>query len=168
MRPTALGRFDTLWVTKPKKMKTIIRLGLALQLIYATEKVQAQAQEDSLKAKNYQEVNLLAGKQVGFITIERHPMYPNGQAGINAFLSENLIYPEKVAKKKIQGEVVVDFLISEEGKVQDIKVIKGNHPLLEQEAVRVIRAMDRWIPARQGGKPVKMRMQQVIMFNLKA
>jgi protein TonB len=64
--------------------------------------------------------------------------------------------------------VIVDFVIGLDGKVEEARVVKSVHPLLDQEAVRVIEAMDRWIPAQQGGKPVKMRMRKVVKFSRKA
>lgn len=147
-------------------MNCMLRAGIAFLLIQAPAMVLAQ--EDSLQVKNYREIDLYGGKPVGFTTIERAPMYPNGAAGINEHLRKNLQYPPEALKKRLRGEVIVDFVIGLDGKVEEARVVKSVHPLLDQEAVRVIEAMDRWIPARQGGKPVKMRLQKAIKFSRKA
>jgi len=75
-------------------------------------------------------------------------------------------YPEYAVENGIQGKVLVYFVIDEKGKVGDVSVIKGVHPSLDQEAVRVISASPDWKPAKVNGKKVKSSMSLYVEFRL--
>lgn len=75
-------------------------------------------------------------------------------------------YPEPAVRNGIQGRVLVGFVISETGKVQDVRVIRGADPLLDEEAVRVVAASPDWKPGRVRGKKVKSEMSLYIEFRL--
>lgn len=77
-----------------------------------------------------------------------------------------LRYPPEAVKHGIQGRVLVDFVINEKGKVQDVTVAKGVDPLLDEEAVRVISASPDWKPARVRGEKVKCEMSLYVDFKL--
>ena len=77
-----------------------------------------------------------------------------------------LRYPEECVRKGIQGRVQVDFVIDRKGKVRDVRVLKGVHPLLDSEAVRVIEASPDWKPARLRGKKVNSGMTLYVEFRL--
>lgn len=77
-----------------------------------------------------------------------------------------LKYPQEAVRKGIQGRVQVDFIIDEKGKVGDVKVIKGCDPLLDAEAVRVIKASPDWRPGRLRGKKVKTELSLNVEFRL--
>lgn len=77
-----------------------------------------------------------------------------------------LRYPQAAVANGIQGRVLVDFVIDEKGKVRDVKVLKGVHELLDDEAVRVIEASPDWKPARIGGQKVKCEMSLYVEFKL--
>ena len=73
-------------------------------------------------------------------------------------------YPEEAVKKGVQGRVLVDFVISEDGKIRDVKVLKGADPLLDEEAVRIISASPQWKPGRVRGKKVSSEMSLYVEF----
>ncbi|MBR1927702.1 MAG: TonB family protein [Bacteroidales bacterium] len=75
-------------------------------------------------------------------------------------------YPEEAVKKGVQGRVLVDFVISEDGKIRDVKVLKGADPLLDEEAVRIISASPQWKPGRVRGKKVSSEMSLYVEFRL--
>lgn len=77
-----------------------------------------------------------------------------------------LKYPQEAVKNGIQGRVQVDFIIDEKGKVCDVKVVKGCNPMLDEEAVRVVKASPDWKPGRQHGKKVKTELSLNIEFRL--
>lgn len=77
-----------------------------------------------------------------------------------------LRYPRAAVENGIQGRVLVDFVIDEKGKVKDVKVAKGVHDLLDDEAVRVIQASPDWKPARINGKKVSCEMSLYVDFKL--
>lgn len=77
-----------------------------------------------------------------------------------------LKYPQAAIKDGIQGRVLVDFVIDEKGKVTDVSVARGVDPLLDEEAVKVIKASPDWKPARVAGKKVKCAMSLYVEFKL--
>ena len=78
-----------------------------------------------------------------------------------------LRYPKKAVEDGIQGRVLVDFIIDENGEVKDVKVLRGVHPLLDEEAVRVVSASPKWKPGKVRGKKVKSEISMYIEFRLK-
>lgn len=77
-----------------------------------------------------------------------------------------LRYPRAAVEKGIQGRVLVDFVIDAKGKVTDVKVVKGVDPLLDEEALRVIKSSPDWKPARMNGEKVKCEMSLYVEFKL--
>ena len=75
-------------------------------------------------------------------------------------------YPQEAVRDGIQGRVLVDFIIDENGKVRDVKVLKGADPLLDEEAVRIVSGSPQWKPGKVRGKKVKSEMSLYIEFRL--
>jgi len=115
--------------------------------------------------KEYKEINPFKNQEGFFTTIERFPMYPSGEEGIAEHIRNTLEYPLEAKEKGITGTVVVAYMIEKDGSIGATNVIQSVHSLLDEEAVRVIKAMDTWKPAIQRGKPTRMMFQQAIIFN---
>jgi TonB family protein len=96
----------------------------------------------------------------------RESEYPGGTAQWLRFLTKTLRYPENAWKNKIEGTVVVQFIVDEEGNPVDLKVIKSVNAELDAEAVRVISGSKDWVPAVYGGRFVKSYKKQPIVFKL--
>ena len=75
---------------------------------------------------------------LSFRVVEQIPEFPGGMGAFIQWLSVNLRYPEQARDRKIQGKVVVSFIVNEDGSISDAKVMKGANPLLDREAMRVI------------------------------
>ena len=105
-------------------------------------------------------------KEVVFDIVEEHASFPGGQEKLAEFLNANIKYPAKAKRKNIQGKVFVEFVVWKDGQIKDVKVKRGVHPLLDAEAVRVIKKMPLWIPARQRGENVNARFILPINFRL--
>ncbi|HMH24418.1 MAG TPA: energy transducer TonB [Puia sp.] len=94
-------------------------------------------------------------------------LYPGGTAGWNAFLGKNFHYPDDAVNNEIQGDVVVQFEVDEQGNVSNIQAVKGpTKGGLREEAVRVIKASGQWRPALQNGVAVKSVKKQTLSFRL--
>ncbi len=93
-------------------------------------------------------------------------MYPGGEIGVNEHVKNELKYPEEALSDSIQGRVVVRYVVQTDGNVGEIEVVESVHPLLDEEAMRVIRAMQKWKPGIQRGKPIKAAYLQAFNFNL--
>ena len=77
-----------------------------------------------------------------------------------------LRYPKEAVRQGIQGRVQVDFIIDEKGKVTDVRAVKSSHPLLEEEALRVIKASPDWKPGRIGKTKVRSEISLNVEFRL--
>lgn len=98
-----------------------------------------------------------------FITVETTAEYPGGREAWKRYLANNIKYPDTL-KEKIKGTVFVKFIVDTDGRLNDIKVLKGLHPLLDAEALRVVQQSVPWRPSRQGGRAVKSVMSLPIQF----
>jgi len=102
-----------------------------------------------------------------YTIVEQMPEMPGGRGALYAFLSKNVKYPLKAKSKGIQGKVFVNFTVSKDGTLRDIKIIRGVHKLLDKEALRVIKSMPTWKPGMQRGKKVSVSYNLPISFVLK-
>ena len=101
-----------------------------------------------------------------FSVVEVMPQYPGGQIAMLKYLMENIKYPEQAMKKGIQGRVAVSFIVEKDGSISDVKPVLSVHPLLNKEAVRVVKSMPKWSPGKHNGKPVRVRFNLPVMFKL--
>ena len=96
-----------------------------------------------------------------------NPEFPGGQSELLHFLSQNVHYPHECQIKGIQGRVICRFVVAKDGKIEDVRVVRsGGHPLLDREALRVIRSMPKWKPGKQRGKPVRVQYTVPVNFRL--
>ena len=98
--------------------------------------------------------------------IDEQPEFPGGMDGLTHFLIENVKYPEVAKEKGIQGRVLVRFVIDEAGKVVGPKVVRPVNEYLDAEALRVVNAMPKWTPGKNGGKPVGIEYTLPVTFRL--
>ncbi len=101
-----------------------------------------------------------------FFVVEDMPKFPGGDDALKEYLITNVKYPEEAKAKGITGKVFIQFVISEVGKVGNLKVLRSVHPLLDLEAWRVIENMPDWKPGTQRGKNVKVSYIIPVNFNL--
>ena len=94
------------------------------------------------------------------------PEYPGGFPELMKFLSSNIKYPEEAFKKDIQGKVPVQFVVEKDGSLTEFKVFKSVDPLLDAEALRVLKTMPKWTPGKEDGKPVRVKMTIPVNFRL--
>lgn len=98
--------------------------------------------------------------------VEQMPTFPGGDAALMKYLAENIKYPVSAQKAKEQGRVVVQFIVEKDGAVTGVKTVRSVTPVLDAEAVRVIKAMPKWTPGRQGGQPVRVNYNVPVSFRL--
>jgi TonB family protein len=100
------------------------------------------------------------------IRLDRWPYFPGGYKALNKYLANNLKYPAEAADAGVQGQVLVSFLLDEEGNISTPRVVKTPGPELDDEAIRVVQSMPRWVPAQKNGKPVAVWYTINIPFDL--
>lgn len=101
-----------------------------------------------------------------FDVVEVMPQYPGGIPQMMKFISSNIKYPKDAIKKGMQGAVVVQFVVEPDGSVSNVHVVRRVFPSLDKEAVRMVKAMPKWSPGMQNGKPVRVRFNVPIRFSL--
>lgn len=99
-------------------------------------------------------------------SVELPPSFPGGEPELFKYLSAHINYPASAAEDGISGRVIVQFVISKDGSVSDVEVIRSRHPALDAEAVRVVRSMPRWIPGKKNGQPVNVSYSLPVTFKL--
>jgi len=105
------------------------------------------------------------GKEV-FTVVEQMPSFPGGVEARTKFLMENIIYPLEAREKGYQGTVYLTFVVEPDGRITNLRMLKGVHPSIDAEAVRVVKLMPNWEPGKQRSKPVRVQFNMPIKFTL--
>ncbi|XZF15846.1 TonB family protein [Chitinophagaceae bacterium MMS25-I14] len=109
-----------------------------------------------------------AAKHTGSILdrADKMPEYPGSPDALIGFLTSNIRYPDSARKHNIEGRVVIRFVVEKDGGISDATVIKGVHPVLDAEALRVVNSMPKWKPGVNKGKPVPVYFFLPVTFKL--
>lgn len=99
-------------------------------------------------------------------TVEQLPEFPGGIVMFMKWLTRNLRYPQQAQQQRIQGKVVVSFIVNKDGSIASPTIVKSASPLLDREALRVIRMMPRWKPGLEDGKPCRTMFAIPVNFVL--
>lgn len=99
-------------------------------------------------------------------TVDEMPVPPGGIAGLTNYMIQNLKYPTAAKEAKVQGMVVISFIVTSEGKVENVEVLRGIGSGCDEEAVRVISQSGAWTPAKKEGKTVATKMTLPVQFKL--
>lgn len=102
-----------------------------------------------------------------FYTVEQMPSFPGGESEMNKFISDNLKYPVVAQESGIQGRVTIRFVVTKTGEISDVTVVRGIDPSCDKEAMRVVKAMPKWVPGKQNGLNVPVYFTLPIVFKLK-
>ena len=99
-----------------------------------------------------------------FSVTEVPPEFPGGIDKLFRYMRKNLHYPESDRRKKWKGKIFVNFIVSDKGEIEDVKVLNPVSPELDAEAIKLIQSMPPWIPARQSGIAVACRYNLPVRF----
>ncbi len=101
-----------------------------------------------------------------FVVVEEMPVFPGGDSVLLKYITDNIHYPEVAKSEKIMGRVIVRFCVTETGDIDRVSVLKGVHPALDAEAVRVVSSLPHFEPGRQGGIEVPVWYMVPVTFTL--
>ena len=114
------------------------------------------------------EINVTyTAQDIPFQFVDEKPTVQGGDA--NAFsrwVNSNLTYPQEAKEKGIHGRITLSFTVGTDGKVSNVKVLRGVNPLLDNEAKRVIEMSPAWTPGKMGGKPVPVTYTFPVIYKL--
>ena len=98
--------------------------------------------------------------------VDEQPQFPGGEREMINFINSTRKYPYEAYQQKIQGRVVCSFVVNPDGTISHLCVIKGCHELLNEEAMRIIKAMPQWVAGKMGNDKVAVRCILPIAFRL--
>ena len=98
--------------------------------------------------------------------VEQQPRFPGGPTAMMRFISENLKYPQNAIDAHIAGRVTVQFVVEKDGSVSNVEVLTGGDPMLDNEAIRLVKSMPRWTPGKQYGMTVRTKYRVPVLFRL--
>lgn len=123
--------------------------------------------KDAYSLTFYDEAGNITETPNNFTPYMTMPEYPGGQGELLYFLSQSVQYPVECQKSGIQGRVICQFAVAKNGKIEDVRVVRsGGHPLLDREAMRVLRSMPKWKPGTKRGKPIRVKYTVPVNFAL--
>lgn len=99
-------------------------------------------------------------------TLGQRPHFRGGDTEMYKYINQNLKYPIIAQENGIQGRVIVQFTIKTDGSITDIHIKRGIDPSCDKEAIRVVKGMPKWLPAKQNGKPIEVSYMIPIIFKL--
>ena len=108
----------------------------------------------------------MADNPLNFRIVEQLPEFPGGMSAFVKWLTDNLRYPPVAQRQKIQGRVVISFVINRDGSICDLKVAQSVNPILDNEALRVARMMPRWKPGIDKNRPCRTLFAIPVEFKL--
>ena len=102
-----------------------------------------------------------------FVVPEILSEYVGGDEALIKFLQKNLVYPEEARLKGIEGRIIIGFVVEKDGSLTNFKILRGVHPILDNEALRVVKLMPKFIPGKIKNKPVRVQFNIPVTFKLK-
>ena len=136
------------------------KLLLCFVLLFAVSAVNA-------KGSVGDEQSYLITEDLVYEIVDEMPRYPGGQKAFFQYISDNIKYPPIAQEQGIQGRVSLRFLVKTDGSVGEVTVLRGIHPALDKEAVRLIKSLPcKFTPGKQKGTPVNVWLVMPISFKL--
>ncbi len=129
----------------------------ATELIIAPEAIAAPSKGTVVEAKVEEQI---------FTVVEQQPEFPGGVGEMYKFLSKNIKYPSAASRANVSGKVYLTFVVNTDGSIQDVSVLKGLGFGCDEEAVRVVKTMPKWRAGKQSGRPVRVKFNLPISFQL--
>jgi len=113
-----------------------------------------------------EEPNKTTASDTPLLSVDQMPQYPGGENELMKYIGEKLRYPQIAIKNKIEGRLTIRFVVSKTGDVKDVEVLRSLYPACDEEGMRIVRLMPKWIPGKQDGKDVDVYFTLPILFRL--
>ena len=104
----------------------------------------------------------LGGK--AYDVVDEMPEFPGGPQALLEYLMKNIRYPKEAEDVCVQGRVIVQFVVDKDGTIKDAHIVKSVYPALDEEALRVVNSMPKWIPGKQNGEAVSVKYTIPVSF----
>ena len=108
----------------------------------------------------------LTDKDSIYIAVDKMPVFPGGEHELLSFIGHNLKYPVEAQRNGIQGRILVKFIVSKSGKVENAQIVRGLDPSIDKEGLRVVNSLPDFIPGELKGEKVPVYYVLPITFKL--
>ena len=95
------------------------------------------------------------------------PEFPGGQDKLLQYLASSIKYPAEAIEKKEEGRVTLSYIVEKDGSISNVEVIRSVSPSLDAEAIRIVKAMPKWTPAKSKGEIVRVKYTVPVTFRMK-
>lgn len=146
-----------------EQLPELVIVGMGLD---KTADIEADSQADDVMTEEQAPEETAPQSKKVYESVEEMPQFPGGQEALMYFLQTNVKYPENAAKNNIQGRVLVQFVVNENGEVSDVTVARSVDEELDAEAIRVAKMLPKFEPGRINGKAVAVNYTLPISFKL--
>jgi len=136
----------------------ILLLGLMLTFSLGNAQAQSGKKAEPNKIKNKTEMM--------WVSVEQQPRFPGGEQALNEWIYKNIKYPAEAKAKKIEGTVLIHFMITKTGDVDSVKIAKDLEGGCGAEAARVIQSMPKWRPGKSNGQFTNVYFTVPVSFKL--
>lgn len=121
-----------------------------------------------VQAENAQEACLINLDGLVGVNVVRDeaPEFIGGEEALLRWINQNVKYPQIAKDNHVTGRVVVSFIVDVDGTIKDVKVVRSVDPVLDKEAIRVVKSMPKWKPGNRNGEPIPVSYSTVIGFNI--
>lgn len=118
-----------------------------------------------ISISSFLEAQSLSNDTIEILTFaEQMPEFPGGDSARTKFLKDHLIYPKLAFENDLEARTQIQFVVHNDGKISDVKALTRKGWGFEDEALRLVKSMPDWIPGKQNGKPVNVRLSIPILF----
>ena len=152
-------------------MKKIIALSALLLLLDSNLKAQNVVNPTNEKdnitiLRAVGDDSTVSDKEKVYQIVEQQPSFPGGREELFKYLAYNVRYPIDAAENKIEGRVLVTFVVEHDGSISNVNVANSVYPSLDKESIRVVSGMPKWILGKANGKTVRVKYTIPITFRL--
>lgn len=151
-----------------EEQKTLVNIAdveKGTQTIVPLEEAPAPVQE---AVAEHIKREVIEEEAIPFMLVDVKPRFQGGDAKtFSTWVSEHLTYPDEAKEAGISGRVMLQFVVSETGKIENVKVLRSVHPTIDAEAVRVVQSSPDWTPGQQKDRNVKVTYQFPVIFTLR-
>ena len=157
-----MNRPKSQWLALSKYVLAFLLFGM----LFVSYSCESQEEEPNLNQKENNDISGRLERSEIFDVVEEMPSPQGGLEGWNKYLSENLVYPASAKEKGVEGTVYLSFTVTKTGELRDVNILRGIGGGADEAAMKVIRNSPNWIPGRQRGQEVAVKMRVPIRFKL--
>jgi TonB family protein len=141
-----------------REARTSINLIFSVQeqVIFSRKVYQISGRIERVSELPNIDINRIDREKFDFVSLEDPPVYPGGMPELYKFLGANFVMPQNI--KYTPGKVIVSFVVEKDGSIGEATILQSVHPLIDNEALRVVNALPKWKPGVQDGRKVRVRM----------